>query len=183
TGSAAVAMEDPYIPLFRSVVRQGGSEVLPLPVDDDGACVDILDGPDLAGVRAAVVTPSHQYPIGSTLHPARRQALAEWARAGRAGRPSARGGRPRQGLGPAGSAAGLHALIRLEPVGLTEAEVVDRAAGYDLAIEGLGDLWQVPTTAGDAPDRPQGIVVGFGSPTESGYPAALDALVRTLSWG
>jgi len=91
-----------------------------------------------------------------------------------------RGGRPLQGFALGGIAAGLHALIRLEPVGLTEAEVVARAAEYDLAIEGLGDLWQEPGGAGG---RPQGIVVGFGSPTESGYPAALAALVRTLSWG
>src|SRR5262249_23743994 len=33
-------------------------------------------------VGTTVVTPSHQYPIGSTLHPARRQALVEWVRAG-----------------------------------------------------------------------------------------------------
>ena len=89
----------------------------------------------------------------------------------------------------------LHALIRPEPVGLTEAEVVARAAEYDLAIEGLGDLWHAvdddaaakadaDVEPGHASDtaRPQGIVVGFGSPTEAGYPAALDALVRALSW-
>ena len=35
------------------------------------------------GVETVVVTPSHQYPIGSTLHPARRKALVEWAREGR----------------------------------------------------------------------------------------------------
>ena len=40
-------------------------------------------GAGTRGVGTVVVTPSHQYPIGSTLHPARRQALVEWARAGR----------------------------------------------------------------------------------------------------
>jgi GntR family transcriptional regulator/MocR family aminotransferase len=287
---AKIAMEDPYIPLFREAVRRAGSEVVPLPVDDDGACVERLSSAHSADVVAAVVTPSHQYPIGSTLHPARRQALAEWARAGRlvieddydgefrydrqpvgaiqgiaadhvvylgtaaktlgpglrlawlvlppelvgpvtdakrhadhqteslgqltlaelirshdydrrirasrirhrrrrdqlADRLKPRGGRPLQGFALGGIAAGLHALIRLERVGLTEAEVVARAAGYGLTIEGLSGLWHTPSPPSGSGNqdlaRPQGIVVGFGTPSEAAYPAALDALVRTLSW-
>jgi GntR family transcriptional regulator / MocR family aminotransferase len=283
------AMEDPYIPLFHEVVRSHGAQVAPLPVDDDGARVDLLRGRDFDGAGTAVVTPSHQYPIGSTLHPARRQALVEWARAcwrviveddydgefrydrqpvgavqgmapertvylGTASktlgpavrlawlvlpehlvgplteakrhadhqseslgqltlaefiashdydrhiraarlryrrrrdllaeRLHTRAGRPAAGFALGGIAAGLHALVRLEPAGMTEAEVLKRAAEFDLDLEGLGDLWHTPpaNTLASSAARPQGIVVGFGSPTEAAYPRALDALVRTLSW-
>ncbi|MFD0639338.1 PLP-dependent aminotransferase family protein [Catenulispora yoronensis] len=285
----AVAMEDPYIPLFHAVVRNAGAEVVPLPVDDDGACVALLAGRGYRAVETVVVTPSHQYPIGSTLHPARRQALVEWAREGRryvveddydgefrydrqpvgalqgrlpdrtvylgtasktlgpgvrlawmvlpepllgpvvrakrhadhqsealgqvtlaefiashdydrhirasrlryrrrrdllAERLRTKAGRPAAGFRLGGIAAGLHALIRLEPAGMGEEEVVTRAAGFGLELEGLGGLWD--TSARDrfarAADQPQGIVVGFGSPSEAAYPRALDALVRTLSW-
>ncbi|NUR59105.1 MAG: PLP-dependent aminotransferase family protein [Catenulispora sp.] len=285
-----VAMEDPYIPLFRQAVRATGTEVLPLLVDDDGARVDLLSGRGFRDVEAVVVTPSHQYPIGSTLHPGRRQALVEWAREG-AGRyvieddydgefrydrqpvgalqgmlpdrtvylgtasktlgpgirlawmvlPEAliepvteakrhtdhqsetlgqltlaefisshdydrhirasrlryrrrrdllaerlrtKAGRPAAGFVLGGIAAGLHALVRLEPAGMSEAEVVARAAEFGLDLEGLGGLWDLGATtrSSRAASRPQGIVVGFGSPSEAGYPRALDALVRTLSW-
>ncbi|MCE6997508.1 PLP-dependent aminotransferase family protein [Saccharothrix sp. S26] len=68
-----VAMEDPGLPFHRDVVARAGRAVTPLPVDERGATV-----PD--GVAAAVVTPAHQYPTGTPLHPARRRALTAWAR-------------------------------------------------------------------------------------------------------
>jgi GntR family transcriptional regulator/MocR family aminotransferase len=308
----AVAMEDPYIPLFRQAVRATGAEVLPLLVDDDGARVDLLFSRRFRDVGAVVVTPSHQYPIGSTLHPARRQALVEWTREGvgryvieddydgefrydrqpvgalqgmlpdrtvylgtasktlgpgirlawmvlpeallepvteakrrsdhqsetlgqlalaefisshdydrhirasrlryrrrrdlLAERLRTKAGRPAAGFALGGIAAGLHALVRLEPAGMSEEEVVDRAAEFGLALEGLGGLWdrgagerlspgggaggaaagraagRAGVRSGRSGARPQGIVVGFGAPGEAAYPRALDALVRTLSW-
>ncbi|OKI68793.1 MocR-like pyridoxine biosynthesis transcription factor PdxR [Micromonospora sp. CB01531] len=80
-GTPAVAMEDPGLPFHREVVRRHGGTVLPLPVDERGARTDLLGTGRLARVGAAVVTPAHQFPIGVTLHPARRHALADWARA------------------------------------------------------------------------------------------------------
>jgi GntR family transcriptional regulator/MocR family aminotransferase len=91
-----------------------------------------------------------------------------------------RAGRPAAGFALTGIAAGLHALVRLEPAGMTEADVLRRAAEFALELEGLGGLWH-PAAAPSGP-RPQGIVVGFGAPGEAAYPRALDALVRTLSW-
>jgi GntR family transcriptional regulator / MocR family aminotransferase len=79
-GAAAVAMEDPGHGFHREVVRRCGLDVLPLPVDEHGARADSLRGLAADGVGAVVVTPAHQYPTGATLHPARRRALAEWAR-------------------------------------------------------------------------------------------------------
>ncbi|MEV6072331.1 PLP-dependent aminotransferase family protein [Nocardia sp. NPDC052001] len=283
SGTTAIAMEDPYIPSFRDTVRSAGPAVVPLPVDDEGARVDLLTTSEFESVGAAVITPSHQFPIGSTLSPARRQQLADWARAGHlaieddydgefrydrqpvgaiqgiapdhvvylgtasktlgpglrlawmvlppqlvepvaeakrladnhsetlgqltlaelitshaydrhirsarlryrrrrdllADRLTPRAGRPLAGFSLTGIAAGLHALIRLEPAGLTEDEVLSRASEYGLAIDGLSDMWLTPATRFP---RPQGIVVGFGSTSDSAYPAALDALVRALSW-
>jgi GntR family transcriptional regulator/MocR family aminotransferase len=70
-----VAVEDPgYVParlLFRSL----GARVLGIPVDRQGLVVDGL--PDTC--RLVHVTPSHQYPLGMSMSPARRLALLEWA--------------------------------------------------------------------------------------------------------
>ncbi|MFF2555277.1 PLP-dependent aminotransferase family protein [Nocardia sp. NPDC058058] len=284
SGTTTIAMEDPYIPSFRDTVRAAGAAVAPLPVDDDGAQVHLLSSAAFDSVGAAVITPSHQFPLGSTLSPRRRQHLADWARTGPlvieddydgefrydrqpvgaiqgiapdhvvylgtasktlgpglrlawmvlpprlvgpvaeakrladnhsetlgqltlaemitshaydrhirssrlryrrrrdllADRLTPRAGRPLTGFALAGIAAGLHALIRLEPAGLTEDEVLSRAREYGLDIEGLSGMWLSST---DASNRPQGIVVGFGAPSDSAYPHALDALVRALSWG
>src|SRR5262249_45836205 len=74
----AVAMEDPGLGFHRDVVRRSGPTVVPMPVDDRGACTDELSTMD--SVRAAVLTPAHQYPTGVTLHPQRRRAATAWAR-------------------------------------------------------------------------------------------------------
>ncbi|MCM1973735.1 MULTISPECIES: PLP-dependent aminotransferase family protein [Streptomyces] len=69
-------MEDPGLPFHREVVRRNGGTVVPVPVDERGA---VADG--LGDAAAVVVTPAHQYPTGVTLHPERRRALTDWARA------------------------------------------------------------------------------------------------------
>lgn len=71
-----IAMEDPGLPFHREVVRRGGGRVVPVRVDERGCVVE-----DLGRVAAVVVTPAHQYPTGVTLHPERRRALTDWARA------------------------------------------------------------------------------------------------------
>ena len=101
-GTAAIAMEDPGLEFHREVVRRSGLTALPLPVDDRGARTETLTGITGRAAGAVVVTPAHQYPTGATLHPARRHALAEWARDG--GRPDHRG-RLRRGV-PLRPAAG-----------------------------------------------------------------------------
>jgi GntR family transcriptional regulator/MocR family aminotransferase len=78
-------------------------------------------------------------------------------------------------LVPHGIAAGLHVMLPLPGDGPTEAEVVDEAAGHDLALGRLGDRWHTPGP------HPQGLVIGYGTPPEHAYPAALDALARVLS--
>lgn len=73
-----------------------------------------------------------------------------------------------------GIAAGLHALVGLPEGGPGEQDVLRRAAARRLAVGRLGDHWHRPG------DHPQGIIVGYGTPPERGYPAALDALVDAL---
>jgi GntR family transcriptional regulator / MocR family aminotransferase len=72
-----VAVEDPggYEPRRR--VAAGGAEVVPVPVDAEGLSMEALDRSE---ADAVLVTPAHQYPMGSVLSPDRRAALAEWAR-------------------------------------------------------------------------------------------------------
>ncbi|MFC8348855.1 PLP-dependent aminotransferase family protein [Streptomyces sp. NPDC057280] len=71
-----IAMEDPGLAFHREVVRRGGGRVVPVRVDEQGACAG-----ELGDARAVVLTPAHQYPTGVTLHPARRRAVTDWARA------------------------------------------------------------------------------------------------------
>jgi GntR family transcriptional regulator/MocR family aminotransferase len=261
------AMEDPGLSFHRSVVLSAGASVTPLPVDSRGA-----DFSSLAGVRAAVVTPAHQYPTGVTLHPSRRQAAIAWASSsgglvieddydgefrydrqpvgalqGMAPAQVAYVGTASKTLGPAlrlgwlvlpphlldpvveakrhadlhtetlgqlalaemiashaydrhvracrlryrrrrdlllsrlgsrlpvsGIAAGLHVLLGPMPSS-DESALLDRAAAAGLALGDLRGHWHSPDS-----DRPGGIIVGYATPAEGAYPAALDTLARVL---
>lgn len=73
-----VWMEDPGYPLARRALELCGSPIVPVPVDDEGLCVD--QGRTLAPDAAAVVvTPGQQAPLGVALSPRRRAALLGWA--------------------------------------------------------------------------------------------------------
>jgi GntR family transcriptional regulator / MocR family aminotransferase len=74
----AVGMEEPGYPEAREVFLARGARIVPIPVDDDGLCVDALPtGPDAP--LLVYVTPSHQYPLGARLSVSRRMALLAWA--------------------------------------------------------------------------------------------------------
>jgi GntR family transcriptional regulator / MocR family aminotransferase len=260
-----IAMEDPGLPFHREVVRHNGGSVVPVPVDERGVCAR-----ELGDARAVVVTPAHQYPTGVTLHPERRRAVTDWARArgaliveddydgefrydrqpvgalqGMAPGQVVYLGTASKTLGPAlrlgwmvlppdlvddvadaklhsdhhtesigqlalaelidshaydrhvracrlryrrrrdqlldrigalsevrGIAAGLHALVQVAD----EKEALKRAEAEGLAIGHLGDHWHRP-----GPGRPQGLVVGYGTPRERAYPEALEALRKVLA--
>jgi GntR family transcriptional regulator/MocR family aminotransferase len=77
SGARSVAMEDPCAPRYRELVASSGLQVTGVPCDGEGIQVAALTSLD---VQAVIVTPAHQYPLGVTLSPARRNALTEWAR-------------------------------------------------------------------------------------------------------
>ena len=69
------AVEDPGYPPPRGLLSTMGMDVVAVPVDDEGIVVDAIP----AGVRAVLVTPSHQFPLGHTMSLRRRVALLRWA--------------------------------------------------------------------------------------------------------
>jgi GntR family transcriptional regulator / MocR family aminotransferase len=74
----AVFVEEPGYHLGRTVLAAAGCQVIPVPVDGEGMVIS--EGVKLHGnARAAVVTPSHQYPLGSTMSASRRLHLLNWA--------------------------------------------------------------------------------------------------------
>ncbi|WP_101255127.1 PLP-dependent aminotransferase family protein [Streptomyces barkulensis] len=73
-----VAVESYGLWIHRDLLTRAGARTVPLPVDDRGADVSALY---TAGARAALLTPAHQYPTGVPLHPDRRTAAVDWARA------------------------------------------------------------------------------------------------------
>ena len=76
----AAWVEDPGYMLARQGLALAGARLVPVPVDGDGLDVaaGIARAPD---ARFAVVTPSHQCPLGVTLGLSRRLALLSWAAA------------------------------------------------------------------------------------------------------
>jgi len=75
-GVERIALEDPGWHSHRLIVEQAGLEVIAIPVDEHGLCVEELADSD---ATAVVVTPAHQFPTGAVLAPQRRTALIEWA--------------------------------------------------------------------------------------------------------
>jgi GntR family transcriptional regulator/MocR family aminotransferase len=76
-GVRRVAVEEFGHPRHRELIREQGLETVTLPVDADGADVDLLES---SGARAVLLTPAHQFPTGVALSPERRLVLVRWAR-------------------------------------------------------------------------------------------------------
>ncbi|MGP4042869.1 MocR-like pyridoxine biosynthesis transcription factor PdxR [Streptomyces sp. 2A115] len=71
-----LAVEAYGLGFHRELLAAAGVRTVPLPLDEDGARVDVL-----GRERAVLLTPAHQFPTGGPLHPARRSAVIDWARA------------------------------------------------------------------------------------------------------
>ncbi|AUY50383.1 PLP-dependent aminotransferase family protein [Streptomyces sp. CB01881] len=76
-----------------------------------------------------------------------------------------------------GIAAGLHAVLQLPPGAPPEAELLARAEAAGLVLSGL--TWHL-AEPGLAPDAPPALVVGYATPPDRTFPAALDALCELL---
>jgi len=75
TPGTVVAVENPGYPRVRLLYRSLGARVVGVPVDEEGLVVEAI--PDRA--RLVYVTPSHQFPLGTTMSLRRRAALLDWA--------------------------------------------------------------------------------------------------------
>ncbi|MEV0025376.1 PLP-dependent aminotransferase family protein [Streptomyces atroolivaceus] len=271
-GVREAAVESCGLDIHWGLLAGAGLATVCLPVDELGARTGELGG--MRRVGAALLTPAHQFPTGVPLHPDRRAAAVDWARAsggllleddydgefrydrqpvgalqgldpervvymGTASKSLAPGLRLAwmvlpEGLvdevcqakgGPewmtgsldqltlaefiasgaydrhvramrlryrrrrdqlvralaerapdfrvSGIAAGLHAVLEL-PEG-TEHPVVQAATWQGLALERLSRFRHQ-----DAEPGREGLVIGYGTPSESGWAGALDALCRVL---
>ena len=75
-GRTVVAVEDPGYPPMRVPFAAAGAIIAPIRVDEEGLVVDELP-PDTGIV---CITPSHQFPLGIAMSPARRTQLLQFAR-------------------------------------------------------------------------------------------------------
>jgi len=74
----AAWMEDPGYLGARAALTAAGASIVPVPVDESG--LDVQAGIALdPTARLAVVTPSHQFPLGHSMSLERRLALIDWA--------------------------------------------------------------------------------------------------------
>jgi GntR family transcriptional regulator / MocR family aminotransferase len=75
-----VWVEEPGYGGARDALAMAGARLVPVPVDREG--LDVAAGIKMCWrARAALVTPSHQYPLGATMSAARRLQLLDWAQA------------------------------------------------------------------------------------------------------
>jgi len=72
-----IFIEDPVYHGARKAFDAAGLECVPVPMDGDGMKVDLLQ--TLPSARAVFLTPSHQFPTGTTLALDRRLAAIAWA--------------------------------------------------------------------------------------------------------
>ncbi len=75
----SVAIEDPTYEYARLAAESVGATVYPIPVDEEGLQVDVLERmlEEHPEISSLYVTPRFQYPTTVTLSPARRRQLAE----------------------------------------------------------------------------------------------------------
>ncbi|CAN1577391.1 AAT_like domain containing protein [Paracoccaceae bacterium] len=76
-------VEDPCYPKALNLFQNLGLSIVPVPVDAEGldTAAGIASAPS---AEAVYLTPSHQFPLGTTLSMPRRLALLGWAREARA---------------------------------------------------------------------------------------------------
>ncbi|MGA7924914.1 MAG: PLP-dependent aminotransferase family protein [Candidatus Sulfotelmatobacter sp.] len=73
-----VWVEEPGYPFARNTLALHGCQIVPVPVDGQGLVVNV-GIKKCRKAQAALVTPSHQMPLGVTMSATRRLQLLEWA--------------------------------------------------------------------------------------------------------
>ncbi|HEY1888896.1 MAG TPA: PLP-dependent aminotransferase family protein [Steroidobacteraceae bacterium] len=73
-----ILIEEPCYPGAQQALKAAGARLIPIPVDGEG--MNVASAIERAGrARVALVTPSHQFPMGVTMSAARRLELLAWA--------------------------------------------------------------------------------------------------------
>jgi GntR family transcriptional regulator/MocR family aminotransferase len=78
-GDVAIVEDPCYFGAHRTL-SACGAKLAPIPVDENGLCVDELEKMTSFKARLIYVTPSHQFPTGVVLPLPRRLKLLQWAR-------------------------------------------------------------------------------------------------------
>ncbi|HEY8308901.1 MAG TPA: PLP-dependent aminotransferase family protein [Gemmatimonadaceae bacterium] len=83
----AVAIEEPGYPGAHAALGATGAELIPIELDADGMDVTALENESAsrarrggASLRAAYLTPSHQYPLGAPMSAPRRLDILDWSK-------------------------------------------------------------------------------------------------------
>ena len=77
----AFLMENPGFSNTRDMLMDSGCEILDIPVDDEGASINAvrsLDGSIEGRTAILHISPSHQFPLGTTMTAPRRAAFLNW---------------------------------------------------------------------------------------------------------
>ncbi|MGW4195470.1 MocR-like pyridoxine biosynthesis transcription factor PdxR [Streptomyces sp. NPDC005004] len=74
-GARTVAVESYGLDAYAALLHEAGLATTPLPYDELGTDPRLLDRED-----AVLLTPAHQFPMGTALRPDRRAAVVDWAR-------------------------------------------------------------------------------------------------------
>ena len=74
----SIWVEDPSYPVTRNLLRAVGGVIMPIPVDEEGMVIS-FGIKNASQASLAIVTPSHQSPLGVTLSLSRRLELLKWA--------------------------------------------------------------------------------------------------------
>ncbi|MFC8933941.1 PLP-dependent aminotransferase family protein [Rhodococcus sp. NPDC057135] len=72
----AIAVDSFCLHLHRQLLVDEGLRTVPISVDESGTCTEELAS---TSTRSALLTPTHQFPLGGPLTPARRATAVEWA--------------------------------------------------------------------------------------------------------
>jgi GntR family transcriptional regulator/MocR family aminotransferase len=73
---STIAVEDPGYPAALKAFQKEGHQVVPIPLDEHGMCLEALAK---SKASIAYVTPAHQYPLGISMPAVRRAGLLHWA--------------------------------------------------------------------------------------------------------
>ena len=80
----AFLMETPGFRITREIVADTGCDIHDIPLDSEGASASVIRGitDKMYGTVLLHISPSHQYPMGTTMSAPRRAAILDWAYAG-----------------------------------------------------------------------------------------------------